>query len=152
MEKTWPHKNMWTSVRGHSHIEAPSPFLLSLRALHQPTQPEARRPRSPIDGMPLGALSRRRKEHSGPGGTVEDTQCMVMTQWWWWISIISVNYSRILLLTAYYKIKDSSIWDPKHNPVKSINMVQAQLVDGILSRCHLSLVYNFVSSESNNLL
>lgn len=59
----------------------------------------------------------------------------------------SENESRILLLTLYCKMKTSNIWDPKHNTVKSIHMVQSQLVDGKLSWCHLHIVFVSFNSE-----
>lgn len=59
----------------------------------------------------------------------------------------SANNCRILLLTPYRKMKNSHIWDPKHNPVKSIHMVQSQLVDGKPSRCHLQIVFVSFNSE-----
>lgn len=61
----------------------PSPSFLPLRALHWPTQPEARGPRNTVDGVhtdePLGALSRKR-EHSRPRWTMEDAQPTIIIQ------------------------------------------------------------------------
>ena len=69
-------------------------------------------------------------------------------------SVIMMNDNFSQQTTAGYscslhtvKWKNSHIWDPKHNPVKSIHMVQSQLVDGKPSRCHLHIVFVSFNSE-----
>lgn len=48
----------------------------------------------------------------------------------WGLQLFPIQLIGISQKSKCYKIKDSNIWDPKHNPVESTNMMQSQLVDG----------------------
>ena len=46
------------------------------------------------------------------------------------LQLFPIQLIGILQKSKCYKIKDSNIWDPKHNLLENTNMMQSQLVDG----------------------